>query len=109
MDDDDVNCLGWSSEVSSVSWQAAGVQLLFQGVTMSAQNLLGEAQNMGQNLLVKLKMLPQADTVEIVSFVIILVFIAAVLLMIFLACCYSCCGKAGKSRRVVRVQPNPTV
>lgn len=73
---------------------------------MSNQDVKEELQNIGERLLVKLKQIPQADTVEIISFTIILVFIGVVLLMAVLACSFCCCGN---NRRVVRVQPKSNV
>ncbi|XP_075701896.1 small integral membrane protein 5 [Rhinoderma darwinii] len=74
---------------------------------MSSQDVKEELQNLGEKLLVKLKQIPQADTVEIISFTIILVFIGGVLLMAILACSFCCCGN--NKRRVRRVQPKPEV
>ncbi|XP_075033922.1 small integral membrane protein 5 [Mixophyes fleayi] len=69
---------------------------------MSSQDVTAEMQNMGLRLLVRLQRLPQADTLEIISFTIIIVFIATVVLMAILACsCCCCCTK----HRSVRVQP----
>lgn len=73
---------------------------------MSNQDVKEELQNIGERLLVKLKQIPQADTVEIISFTIILVFIGVVLLMAVLACSFCCCGN---NRHVVRVQPKSNV
>ncbi|KAE8576933.1 hypothetical protein XENTR_v10004370 [Xenopus tropicalis] len=76
---------------------------------MSGNNLLREMEMVGQRLLVKLKDLPQADAFQILPFAIILIFIGAVLLMVSLACCYSCCDGHTKKQRLARVQPAGTV
>ncbi|XP_063816666.1 small integral membrane protein 5 [Pseudophryne corroboree] len=68
---------------------------------MSSQDVKAEIQDMGQKLLMKLQQLPQADTLEIVSFTIVIIFIAVVLLMAILGCSFCCCAK----HRVTRVQP----
>ncbi|OCT62972.1 small integral membrane protein 5 [Xenopus laevis] len=72
---------------------------------MSGNDLLREMENVGQRLLVKLKDLPRADTSQILAFAILLIFIGAVLLMMSLACCYSCCNGHTKKHRLARVQP----
>ncbi|XP_069807809.1 small integral membrane protein 5 isoform X2 [Dendropsophus ebraccatus] len=74
---------------------------------MSSQDVTKELQNLGEKLLVKLQQIPQADTVEIVSFSIILVFIGVVLLMVILGCSFCCCGN--NKRNTVKVQPIPEV
>ncbi|XP_044155161.1 small integral membrane protein 5 [Bufo gargarizans] len=73
---------------------------------MSTQNVQEELQKIGERLLVKLRQISQADTVEIVSFTIILVFISVVLLMAIIACSFCCCGN---KRRITKVQPKPEV
>ncbi|KAM3921218.1 small integral membrane protein 5 [Leptodactylus fuscus] len=74
---------------------------------MSNPDIKEEIQKLGDRLLIKLKQIPQGDTVEIISLSIILVFIGVVLLMAILACCFCCCGN--NKRRTVRVQPKPEV
>ncbi|OCT60686.1 hypothetical protein XELAEV_18046707mg [Xenopus laevis] len=72
---------------------------------MSGNDLLKEMDKAGQRLLVKLKDLPRADTSHILAFAILLIFIVAVLLMVSLACCYSCCNGHTNKHRLSRVQP----
>ncbi|KAM5125443.1 small integral membrane protein 5-like [Mantella aurantiaca] len=74
---------------------------------MSSQDIKKELQNMGEKLLVKLKQIPQADPVEIISFTIILVFIVAVLVVTMVACSGCCCDN--NKHRAVRVQPKAEV
>ncbi|KAG8565736.1 hypothetical protein GDO81_012959 [Engystomops pustulosus] len=74
---------------------------------MSNQDITQELQRLGDRLLVKLRQIPQADAVEIISFTIILVFIGVVVLMAVLACCFCCCGN--NKRRAARVEPKPVI
>ncbi|CAI9607821.1 unnamed protein product, partial [Staurois parvus] len=74
--------------------------------TMSSKDIKEELENMGQKLLTKLRQIPQADTVEIISFTIILVFIAAVLVIVIVACSGCCCTN---KKRAIRVQPKGEV
>ncbi|XP_072259994.1 small integral membrane protein 5 [Pyxicephalus adspersus] len=74
---------------------------------MSSQDIKQEMAKMGEKLLIKLKQIPQGDTVEIISFTIILVFIVAVLVIAIVACSGCCC--ANKKHRTVRVQPKGEV
>ncbi|CAJ0955655.1 unnamed protein product [Ranitomeya imitator] len=73
---------------------------------MSNQSVKEEMQNIADRLLIKLKQLPEADTVEIISFTIILVFIGMLLLMTIIMCSFCCCDK---KRRSSRVDPKPKV
>ncbi|NXX43110.1 SMIM5 protein, partial [Tricholaema leucomelas] len=78
---------------------------------MSSEGFLKELQTIGEKLLLKLQRLPKADPVEIVSFCVVLLFIATVLLLMIIACsccCYSCCGCDGHDnhrRRKTQVRP----
>ncbi|XP_018417040.1 PREDICTED: small integral membrane protein 5 [Nanorana parkeri] len=74
---------------------------------MTSQDLKEEVAKMGEKLLIKLKQIPQADTVEIISFTIIIVFIAAVLVITSVACSGCCC--TNNKHRAVRVQPKGEV
>uniref|UniRef100_A0A8C3J117 Small integral membrane protein 5 n=1 Tax=Calidris pygmaea TaxID=425635 RepID=A0A8C3J117_9CHAR len=78
---------------------------------MSSEGFLKEMQTIGEKLLLKLQKLPKADPVEIVSFCVVLLFIATVLLLMIIACsccCYSCCscdGHPDHRRRKTQVRP----
>ncbi|XP_040186873.1 small integral membrane protein 5 [Rana temporaria] len=74
---------------------------------MSSPTIKEEVAKMGEKFLTKLRQIPQADTVEIISFTIILVFIAAVLVVTIVACSGCCC--TNKKRRTTRVQPKAEV
>ncbi|XP_077315798.1 small integral membrane protein 5 [Lithobates pipiens] len=74
---------------------------------MSSPTIKEEVAKMGEKLLIKLRQIPQADTVEIISFTIILVFIAAVLVVAIIACSGCCC--TNKKIRATRVQPKGEV
>ncbi|KAG8446358.1 hypothetical protein GDO86_013989 [Hymenochirus boettgeri] len=76
---------------------------------MSANDLKAEVEKVGKKLLTKLNNLPQADIYEIVSFTVILVFIALVFVLVAMACCYSCCDGHTKKHRFARVQPTQAV
>ncbi|KAK2497549.1 hypothetical protein MC885_014514 [Smutsia gigantea] len=73
---------------------------------MAASNFVQEMHSIGERLVLKLQRLPQAEPVEIVAFSVILLFIGAVLLLLFIACSY-CCAHCCPERRArkVRVQP----
>ncbi|KAG9473664.1 small integral membrane protein 5 [Eleutherodactylus coqui] len=75
----------------------------------SSLNIKEELRNLGERLLEKLRQIPQSDTVEIVSFTIILLFIGMVLILGTLACSFHCCCNKNKSRRVAKVRPKPEV
>ncbi|KAM8946662.1 small integral membrane protein 5 [Pelodytes ibericus] len=74
---------------------------------MASQNIQTEMKNVGERLLWKIRQIPQADTIEIIAFSIILIFIGVVLLMAILACSYCCC--MGKKHRAIRVVPKGCV
>uniref|UniRef100_A0A8C5R161 Uncharacterized protein n=1 Tax=Leptobrachium leishanense TaxID=445787 RepID=A0A8C5R161_9ANUR len=60
---------------------------------MSGQDAQTEVRRMGERLLQKLKQMPQADTVEIISFTIILIFISEYRKrpLLFVKCCSTYC------------------
>uniref|UniRef100_A0A5F9DBN6 Small integral membrane protein 5 n=1 Tax=Oryctolagus cuniculus TaxID=9986 RepID=A0A5F9DBN6_RABIT len=75
--------------------------------SMAAASFVQEMRSVGERLLVKLQRLPQADTVELLAFSIIVIFIGTVLLLVVLACsycCVRCCCPEQRGRRV-QVQP----
>ncbi|XP_069510864.1 small integral membrane protein 5 [Ambystoma mexicanum] len=72
---------------------------------MSSSRMLQELQSTFELLWMKLQRLPQADTIEIVAFTLILLFIAAVLVFMGIACCHCCCCVEKKRHRVIRIQP----
>lgn len=62
---------------------------------------------MGERLLAKLQRLPEADTVELVAFSIIVIFTGTILLLLLLACSYCCVRCCCPERRGRRVQVQP--
>ncbi|XP_026936481.1 small integral membrane protein 5 isoform X2 [Sagmatias obliquidens] len=71
---------------------------------MAASNLALEMRSIGERLLHKLQMLPQAEPVEIVAFSVLVIFTATVLLLLLLAvgyCCCRCCRPKRGGRRAL--------
>lgn len=94
--------LGHSRSAPSPAGALVGAQH-----SMAAASFVQEMRSVGERLLVKLQRLPQADTVELLAFSIIVIFIGTVLLLVVLACsycCVRCCCPEQRGRRV-QVQP----
>ncbi|XP_004275527.1 small integral membrane protein 5 isoform X2 [Orcinus orca] len=71
---------------------------------MAASNLALEMRSIGERLLHKLQMLPQAEPVEIVAFSVLVIFTATVLLLLLMAvgyCCCRCCRPKRGGRRAL--------
>ncbi|XP_006136496.1 small integral membrane protein 5 [Pelodiscus sinensis] len=78
---------------------------------MSSEGFLKEIQTIGEKFLLKLQKLPKAETLEIVSFCVILLFIVTVLSLMTIACsccCYRCCCNGGPDQRGRKTQVQPT-
>ncbi|XP_012588499.1 PREDICTED: small integral membrane protein 5 [Condylura cristata] len=74
---------------------------------MAASNFAQEMHAVGERLLFKLQRLPQAEPVEIVAFSAIILFIAAILVLLMITCSCYCCGGCcpGPRGRKSQVQP----
>ncbi|CAH6776424.1 small integral membrane protein 5 [Phodopus roborovskii] len=74
---------------------------------MAATGFVEEIHSVGERLLLKLQGLPQAEPVELVTFSIIVLFTATVLLLMLIACgccCVHPCCPERRSRKIT-VQP----
>ncbi|XP_004593110.1 small integral membrane protein 5 [Ochotona princeps] len=74
---------------------------------MAADSFVQEMHSVGERLLAKLQRLPEADTVELVAFSIIVIFTGTILLLLLLACSYCCVHCCRPERRGRRVQVQP--